>query len=75
MRMTVECNFAAWSTGEPAGDRRICLLKAAVGTTCGNASYSLTPTCDEEKCILIRMMKEFEKLPHNVVLDTSRFQH
>jgi len=54
--MTEECNFAAWSTGESAGDRRICLLKAAIGTTNGNTTYSLTPTCDEEKCILIRII-------------------
>jgi len=73
--MTVDCNFAGLSAGEPAGDRRICLLKAAVGTTNGNTTYSLTPTCDEENCILIRMMKSLEGIPHRVVLDTSQFQH
>ena len=54
--MTVDCNFAGLSAGEPAGDRRICLLKAAVGTTNGNTTYSLTPRCDQEKCILIRII-------------------
>lgn len=66
--MTIDCNFAGWSRGEEGGDRCVCTLRLSGPSWI----LSLAPTCDQEKCVLMRMIRALNGIPQPLamVLDT-----